>query len=171
MVKTLKSFEKTYSDVIEESKRDITNELIVKAKRLRLDIAKVRIQADKIRKTQKEEYLRAGKAIDGVNNILKWAIIEKEEKLSDIEKHFEIQEKKRLEDLHKKRLAELSPYLSETDLMVERRFSDMDDDVWNAYFSAKKKEHEDRLEAEKRAENERVEREKKQREEQERIRK
>src|SRR5690625_7690447 len=37
----------------------------------------------------------------------------------------------------------------------------MDEDVWDAYFQAKKKEYKDRIEAEKKAEQERIEKERK----------
>ena len=45
----------------------------------------------------------------------------------------------------------------------------MDNDVWNAYYETKKKEYEDRIEAEKKAEKERIERERVEAEERKRI--
>ena len=45
---------------------DITEQLSRDAKRLRLDIVKVRVAGDKVRKAAKEESLRYGQAIDGV---------------------------------------------------------------------------------------------------------
>lgn len=168
MVRMLSNFEENYNIVLAESKKEITEELTGKAKRLRIDIGKVRIETEKLRKEQKEEYLRAGKAIDGVSNILKWAVTDKENKLKEIEDHFEIQERKRLEELQKSRAEKLSKYVEDA---FERNLSDMDEDVWNAYFQTKKKEYGDRIEAEKKAEKERVAREKAEAEERERIRK
>jgi len=168
MAAMLTEFESAYSEIIAESEKEITKELTGKAKRLRLDIGKVRIETEKIRKAEKEEYLRAGKAIDGVSNILKWAVTDKENRLKEIEDHFVIMERKRLEALQKERVEALSPYVEDAH---ERDLASMEDDVWNAYLAAKKKEYEDRIEAERKAEEERIAREKAEAEERERIRK
>lgn len=156
MAEMLADFEESFNSVISESKNGITKEITKKAKQLRIDIGKVRIQTEKIRKEQKEEYLRAGKAIDGVSNILKWAVTDKENKLKEIENYFEIQEQKKLDALQNERVAMLSEYVEDAH---ERNLSGMEEDVWNAYFLSKKKEYEDRLEAERKAEEERIERE------------
>lgn len=167
MVQMLSGFEEAYNEVILESEFGITKEITAKAKRLRIDIAKVRIETEKVRKEQKEEYLRAGKAIDGVSNILKWAVSDKENKLKEIENYFEIQEAKRLEALQAARAEELSPYVEDAH---ERKLSEMEEDVWQVYLAAKIKEYNDRIEAERKAEEERIAREKAEAEERERIR-
>jgi len=171
MAAMLKGFEKEYDSIVEESKVGVTKPLTQKAKKLRIDISKVRIETEKRRKTQKEEYLRAGKAIDGVSNILKWAVSEKEEFLMAIEKHFELQEKLFLEEVQRQRADALRPYVSDNEEILERDFSSMKDDVWIAYLNSKKKELSDIKEAHRKAEEERLQREKKQREEQELMRK
>ena len=168
MAQMIADFEGKYNEIITESEQEITRDLTAKAKRVRLDIGRVRIETEKLRKREKEEYLRAGKAIDGVSNILKWAISDKEIKLKEIEDHFEILEQKRLEALQAERVEQLSSYVEDAH---ERNLSDMEDDVWQAYLSAKKKEHEDRIEAEKKVEAERIAKEKAEAEERERIRK
>lgn len=66
------------------------------------------------------------------------------------------------------RAEKLSIYLEDA---YERSLSSMDEDVWIAYFESKKKEHEDRIAAENKAEEERIAREKAEAEERERIRK
>ncbi|MXV39376.1 hypothetical protein GO491_11925 [Flavobacteriaceae bacterium Ap0902] len=157
MVAMLEQFEDAYNEIIAIPEAEINSELTAKAKRLRLGIAKIRIEADKVRKAQKEEYLRAGKAIDGVANILKWAVSDKESKLKEIENYFEIQEQKRLEALQNERVELLSKYVEDAE---ERELSSMADDVWEAYLTSKKKAYEDRLEAERKVEEERLEREK-----------
>ena len=81
-----------------------------KAKRLRLDIGKVRVKAEKIRKTQKAEILRAGKAIDGVNNILKFAVMKTEEELKEIEDFYKRQQEALVTKLIEQRLEQLSKY-------------------------------------------------------------
>jgi len=104
----------------------------------------------------------------GVHNILVWAVSEKESTLKEIENHFEIQEKKRLETLQRKREEELGKYVEDAH---ERDLSGMVEDVWRAYISTKKKQHEDRIEAERKAESDRIEAEKAEALERERIKK
>jgi hypothetical protein len=157
MAKMLSEFEEKFNEIIKNSEKEVTKEITIKAKRLRIDIGKVRIETDKIRKDQKDEYLRAGKAIDGVANILKWAVTDKENKLKEIEDYFEIQEKKRLELLQIERVEKLQKYVEDAH---ERDLSSMDTDVFDIYLAGKKKEFEDKIEAKKKAEKERIENEK-----------
>lgn len=166
MANMLKEFESHYDEVIKMANEEITEEVTAKAKRLRLDIAKVRIQAEKVKKSEKEEILRAGRAVDGVFNILKWAVSEKEDKLKEIEKHFETIEAEKVQKLQAKRATELAKYL---DFDHEPNLTNMEDDVWEAYINTKKKEHADRVEAEKKAEADRIEKEKAEKAEQERV--
>lgn len=168
MVKMLESFESKYSELILEAEEGITDDVMTRAKRLRLDISRIRIDADKERKRIKDEYLRAGKAIDGVNNVLKWAIVEKEEKLKEIEEHFERLHEEHLKALQQERVAALTAYVYDAS---ERELSSMEPDVWDAYLTSKKQEYEDRIEAEKKAEADRIAKEKAEQAERERIRK
>jgi hypothetical protein len=156
MADMLQGFEGDFRAIMDEAQNEeaVTPELSARARRLRLDIAKVRIAAEKARKAIKEEYLLASKAIDGTNNILKWAISQKEDALAAIEKIEELREAERLEFLQAERADLLAPYVEDAH---ERDLSGMDDDVWDTYLAAKKKEHNDRLEAERRAEEERAE--------------
>jgi len=163
----LAEFEDAYMGGINEAGGGITKDVTVKAKRLRIDIGKVRIATEKLRVAQKEEYLKAGKAIDGVSNILKWAIGDKEAKLKEIEDHFQIQERKRLEALQADRVVLLAPYVEDAH---ERNLSEMEDDVWFIYLGAKKKDYNDQVVAEKQAEEDRIAKEKADAEERERFR-
>jgi len=167
MVEMLESFESAYNDIILESEEVITDDLMQRAKRLRLDIAKIRIESDKTRKELKEEYLRAGNAVQGTYNIIKWAVQDKENKLKEIEEHFDRLEEERLIKLQSERVVELSKYVDDAE---ERDLASMDDDVWSAYLGSKKQAHEDRIKAEKKAEEERIAKEKAEAEERERIR-
>lgn len=168
MAEMLTEFEDAYNSVIQEAEQEITKDVTTKAKRLRLDIGKVRIETEKVRKEQKEEYLRAGKAIDGVSNILKWAVTDKENRLKEIENYFEIQEQKRLEKLQADRAEKLSLYVEDAH---ERDLAKFADDEFEALLAMKKKEQEDRIAAAKKAEEERIAKEKAEAEERERIRK
>jgi hypothetical protein len=162
MTKMLEEFENAYNGVIKEADKGVTEELTRKAKRLRLDIRQVRLRTEEKRKEIKEEYLRAGKAIDGVSNIVKWAVTDKEQKLKNIEEHFERMEEIRKEaeaaakaELQEKRATILAEYVEDAH---ERDLATMDEDVWDIYLATKKKDYEDRMaaaeEARKKAEEE-----------------
>jgi colicin import membrane protein len=167
MVKMLESFESEYDKIIKQSIEKIDSDLCKKAGDVRKKIAKIRTEAEKIRKAQKDEYLRAGKAIDGVSNILKWAIVEKEDELKKIENYFEEMERKRKQELQEQRALILCEFCQDAN---EKHLSDMDEDVWQAFLTGKKKDYEDRIEAERIAEEDRLAQIQKQNEEQERIR-
>ena len=156
MVEMLTDFEEKFNSIVAESGNGITPELSAKAKRCRLDIGKVRIETEKLRKEQKDEYLRAGKAIDGVANLLKWAVSDKENKLKEIEEHQKRIEEQRIAKLQLDRADLLSKYVEDAH---ERDLGSMDEDVWAAYISQKEKDYNDRIEAEKKAEAERIENE------------
>lgn len=163
MADTLKGFEGQYNALKAEAATEITPDVTTRARRLRLDISKVRIETEKARKQQKEEYLIAGRAVDGVANVLKFGVSKIEAELKDIEEHFERIEAARLNALQSDRAAALAPYADPTG----RDLSGMPDDVWEAYLSTKRKDHEDRIEAERIAEEARIEAER--RAEEERI--
>lgn len=158
MIKMLEDFEAAYNELMSMGQ---TNEKSESAKRLRLSIAKVRIEADKVRKSQKEEYLRAGNAIQGVYNILKFAVADKEEKLKEVETFYEKAEEERIGHVRVERLSEVQKYdLIGQDVSVD--FGSMADDVWQNYISGVKLHYETIKEAEHKAEEERVENDRKQ---------
>jgi len=167
MAEMLTSFEEQYNQIVVEAKKEVTQEMTARAKRLRLDIGKVRIETGKIKDKQKEYIKLEDRAIMGVHNILVWAVKEKEDRLKEIEKHFEIQEQKRIEALQAERVERLSVYVEDAH---ERDLAKFEDDEFEALLSMKKKEQEDRIAAEKKAEEERIAREKAEAEERERIR-
>ncbi len=164
MVKMLKKFEGAYDKIIA---LEMSRDTCIKAKRLRLDISKVRTDADKVRKVQKEEYLRAGNAIQGVYNILKFAVADKEEKLKNIETHYERIEEEKAKRLQVEREAELLKYDVDGGALA---LGDMDDVVWNNFLSGTKGNHEAVIAAEKKAEGERIAAERKEAEEREKMR-
>lgn len=154
MIKMLSEMEESFNEVVSHK---ITADLIPIARRLKIDIAQVRIKAEKAKTEAKSEILRAGNAIQGAYNTLKYAVESKEEKLTAIINHFETLEKERLEKLQLDRAEKLSKYIEDA---FERDLSSMDDDVWNAFYAAKKQAYNDKIEAEKKAEQDRIEKEK-----------
>lgn len=163
MAKKIEEFEEAYNLILKEAGNEMTEELISSAKRLRLDISKVRINTEKLRKSQKAEYLLAGKAIDGISNILKWAVSEKEEKLKEIELFFIKQEEEKIFNLQRERESLLEKYIDDPSRLD---LGNMDNDVWESYLKSKKEEYSDRIEAER---IQKELREKREREEAERL--
>ena len=168
MVQMLKSFETQFDSILEEYKKEVTEELVKKAKRLRLDIARVRIDTDKERKREKEFYLLGGRAVDGIANILKNAVVEKESVLSEIENHFENIKIKQLEAIREERINLLTPY--DVDNIEQMQIGIMPQDVFDNFLAGVKKNYEDKKQAEIEAEIERIRIEEEKRKEEERIR-
>jgi len=168
MYKMLYEFEAEYNKIITEKDADgFTPGLIAKAKRLRLSISKVRVASEKLKDKQKANILLEGKAITGINNVLKFAVTEKENALKEIENHFDILEAKRIEELQAMRVELLSKYVDDADT---RRLASLKDDEFEALLQMKKQQHDDRIEAEKRAAEAEAKRIADEKAEQERIR-
>jgi colicin import membrane protein len=168
MANMLSEFEARYNELMAIPIENITPEICSQYKRFRLDVAKVRIETGKA-KDQAKEYLKLeDKAIMGVHNILVFSVKEMEDKAKEREQYFEIQEQKRLEALQLERAEKLSLYVEDAH---DRDLSKFEDDEFEALLVMKKKQHEDRIEAEKKAEAERIAKEKAEAEERERIRK
>lgn len=140
---------KIYADVIT---KEINQNTVIEAAELRRKLVKVRTGIADIHKTQKAFFLASGRFVDAWKNKETEPVTQMEEKLMEIEKYYENQEKERLEKIQKARAEELSQYVSDAH---ERDLSGMADDVWDAYLSAKKQAHEDQLAAEKKAEEDR----------------
>ena len=134
---------------------DITDSIVKSARSLRLRYVQIRGKngIDGIRVKGKSFALLVGQAWDGMANILKLQITQNELVLDQIEKFAEIKEKKRLDQLQKDRVDILSKYVADAS---ERNLSDMEEDVWEVYYLAKKQAHEDLIAAEALAEAERV---------------
>lgn len=151
----IKIINDVYAEII---KKDINKEVANEARKLRLRAVEVKTGIAKIHKSQKAFALAFGRYCDAWKNKETEPIQQIIDNLVQIEKFEEIQEKKRLEKLQNERAEMLSPYAEDAH---DRTLSGMDEDVWQAYFALKKKEHEDRIEAEKKAEQERIEKERK----------
>lgn len=135
-------------------KKELTSELSNEAYELRKKLVKVRTGIADIHKTQKSFFLASGKFVDAWKNKETLPVTQMEDKLSEIENHFLLIEQKKIQDLQNNRVKELAKYI---DNAHEKQLSIMDSDVWEAYLMAKKKEYEDRIDAEKKAEAERIE--------------
>ena len=166
MVEKFKELEKEYNLVL--SSKEITKDVCDDAKTVRNKYVKVRTGADAVHKIAKEKILIETRAIDGLRNIIKYAVIDHEESLMKVERHFEKIEAEKNEKIREERKAELAKYNTDPgvgDLAL------MSSDVWRHYLNSVKSEYEQRIEAEKQAEKERLAKIEADRIEQERIRK
>ena len=138
------------------------------ARAIRLELKNIRVNAEKVRVEHKEFFLRGGKAIDGIANVLKALIVPLEEHLDKQENFVERLEEERKERVNAERVAELQPYV--IDITVYN-LKDMTDGAFDVLLKTSKTAFESIKDAEKKAEEERIAKEKAEKEEQERIRK
>lgn len=115
--------------------KEITPELSKEARELRLKLVPIRTGIDKIHKVEKDFYLQAGKFVDAIKNKLQQPIIQREEQLKSIEEHYDRLEKERLENLQRERADLLRPYSDKAD---ELDLVSMDQEVFEAFLSARK---------------------------------
>ena len=135
-----------------------------RARELRILIRDNRTKGiDKWHKTTKEVFLRAGQFVDAVKR-KETAVNERmEENLETIEKHFEIKEAKRKQELSETRIAELQPYSEFVPLGLN--FGEISNEEYAKIFNGAKLQYDAKIEAERLAEEERVEAERKAEEE------
>jgi len=144
-VKEREALSEIYGQVI---KKDITPEVALEARELRLNATKIKSGIAQIHKTQKEYALAFGKYCDAWKRKETEPVQQMIDGLMAIEKFEERREQKRIDDLQAKRVEELLPYLEDA---ASKNLHIMDEDVWQSYLSTKKKECEERLAAEKKA--------------------
>jgi hypothetical protein len=154
MLDKMVELEEEFNEIIKLPKDDL--ETSKKAKELRLKYVKVRTGTASIHKEQKAFYLQAGRFVDGWKNAQLFASQGKEQELSEIENRLENLEKERIQKLNEDRKEKMSKYMNNVELM---NLGYMADDVWTAYYNAKKSAYNDRIEAEKKAEADRIKKE------------
>lgn len=138
------------------------------ARTIRLELKDIRVNAEKKRKALKEDSLRLGKAIDGVNNLLLAAIEPLERHLEEQEKFAERLIAEQRAKLQADRSQALAPYLAAG--QVVPALDVMTEEQWTGYLSDAKLLHEAKVERERREEAERIAREQAEAAERERLR-
>lgn len=134
------------------SKLEVNKENIKIFKDLRLRIVKNRTQGiEKWHKTSKEYFLRGGQFVDAKKR--KESLINEsmEDVLLDGEKFFDNIEAERIKSLHAERSEKLTPFGYE---IGATNFGLMDDNMFNAILVGAEKTHNDKVEAEKKAQEE-----------------
>ena len=164
MVEKFKELEEQYNEVL--ANKVITKEVCSDAKIVRNRYVKVRTGADEIHRIAKANVLVESRAIDGLRNIIKYAVNAHENSLLDVEKHFERLETEKLDKLREQRNIilekyDINPGVGDPALMSE--------DVWNHYIKSVIADFNTKLVAEKKAKEERIAKEIAEIEEQKRI--
>jgi hypothetical protein len=136
------------------------------AKAARLELKSIRCAAENARKKLKEDSLRKGRAIDGIYNMLEFAIKPLEDHLEAQEKYAVRLEVERMEKRRTERLAALEglDYTPVVDL------GQLTEDAWKGLLQDAKDLHELKKERERKAEEEGLAKEKSEAEERERMR-
>lgn len=124
------------------------------AKTLRLKYVKVRTGTEKIHKEQKAFYLSAGRFVDGWKNTQLFASEGIEKKLQAIEDHAANKEKERIAALQVEREALLQPYGVENANLLQ--LGQMTREVFNNFLLGTKTTYDQRIEAERIAEENRL---------------
>jgi DNA-binding protein len=136
------------------------------ARTIRLRLKDIRVNAEKVKKSLKENILVEGRFIDGCYNLIAGTIQPIENDLLEKEKYVERIEQARLEKIKIERFNMLA------ECEVDGTFFDlvnMPDAAFNILLETSKTNHKNKIEAEKQAEAERLAREKSEIEEREKI--
>ena len=152
MVEKFKELEDQYNEVL--SNKEITKQVCADAKSVRNKYVKVRTGADEIHKIAKSNLLIQTRAIDGLRNLVKFAVIDHENSLMEVEKHFEKLEAEKLEAIREKRESILLKFGDNPGI---GDLSTMSEEVWSHYISSVETTFKAKIEAEKKAEAERIE--------------
>lgn len=138
------------------------------ARAARLELKKIRVEAERTRKALKEDALRMGRAIDGANNILLSLIVPIEKRMEDVEKQEERRAAAELARLTEERSEHLRPYVDEG--MPFPDVGKMTAEQFDKALADAKLLHAAKIAEAKRIEEERIAKEKAEAEERERIR-
>ena len=125
---------------------EITEAVCKKAKVLRLKHVKIRTRGDEIHSNLKSDVLLRTRAIDGVRNIYKLKLSEREDKLQKIEKHFEMIKKAKQDKIFEDRANELSKYVEDISVYNLR---EMSNDGYNEILKNSKIIYDQKLKEEK----------------------
>ena len=133
----------------------------------RMALRDIRVKAEKVRKSLKEDSLRKGKAIDGCYNVLEYLIVPLEKTLLEQEQFAERQEEARKAALRAERERQLAPFGVD---LAFYNLQDMPEATFAELLTTVRFAHEAKLAEQRRAEEARMAAEKAAAEERERVR-
>jgi hypothetical protein len=136
------------------------------ARELRLRTVKIRTGSAALKDERKRTYLLRGNLEQAAYNLIKASCELTEDVFAKVEKARELAERKRKEQLRLERSEKLSPYTEAVSLYP---LGEMSEEQFSELYSGLRTAHENKLEAEKKAEEERIAKEKAEAAEKERI--
>jgi hypothetical protein len=139
MTLAFENLAKEIDSIKEDYKSGFTKEIGDRAREVRLQLVTIRTTTEKLKTSEKAEYLLATKAIDGLNNIIKMATTLDELDLKEIETHEQRAEAVKIETLQAERADKIRDYVENPDVL---KLGEMDGDIFDAYFSMKKNKKE-----------------------------
>lgn len=122
-------------------------EEIKQARKARLALKDIRVEADKVRKSLKEDSIRKGKAIQGVYNVIDYLVRPIEEHLQNQEDFAKNEERKRRAKLKDERESELQDYREFVPFGID--VSDMEEADFQKVLNGAKMQLNAKIEAEK----------------------
>jgi hypothetical protein len=132
-------------------KEENQTEEMKRAREIRLKVKEIRVNANKKRIELKDDYLRVGKAIQGVYNIIEAITIPIERHLEKQEKFVELKREKEKIELGIKRSNLLSEFVEDASLY---NLAEMSEQGFNELLNASKVAKEQKMKAEKELEEE-----------------
>lgn len=158
---------KQYDEVIRMNVDDPQTSVI--AKKLRLLIRDNRTKGILVwHKTSKDFFLKGGQFVDAIRRKEEAVNERMEETLEKIEKHAEIKRQEEIKALRETRMKALEPYGVEN--TEHLNIGELKEEVWQKFFDGVVAAHADKVEAERKAEEERIAKEKADEEERKRMR-
>lgn len=124
------------------------------ARKARIALKDIRVNADKTRKALKEDSLRYGKAVQGVYNVIEYLVVPIEKYLEEQEKFAERAEAKRVSDLQELRHSEAQKYFEF--VPANMNLGLLSEDEYSKLITGAKLQQEAKEKAEKEAEAERL---------------
>jgi hypothetical protein len=127
------------------------------ARRVSIDLGRIRSRKDTVKKEQKDYYLKVGRFIDALSNTVEGMITLTQDEAKEHAKYFENLEKQRIEKLKQDRIELISPYMESQPVGLEL----INEETFQIMLAGAKKAFEDRIKAKKIAEEQREKQEKK----------
>jgi hypothetical protein len=126
------------------------------ARRISIDLGRIRSRKDAIKKEQKDHYLKVGRFIDALSNTVEGMITLTQDEAKEHAKYFDNLEKQRIEKLKQDRIELISPYMESHPVGLEL----LNEETFQIMLSGAKATHAQKLEAIRIAEEQRIEKEK-----------
>ena len=172
ILESFQDFFKQASDYEKRAKEIVVTEIsqvadMTEARKIRLELKNIRVNAEKVKTNLKADILLKGKAIDGIYNVIKALTEPLEKHLEKQEKFAELWAEAQAEKKVNDRIVKLSQFVEDISLY---NLKDMSDEAFTKLLENSEKAFNDKKEAERLAEEARLKKIEEDRIENERIR-